>query len=50
MIGAASPFIYIEPEKIKAGIIKIFKRKGEEIINMNLNAFQMGRDHTLANL
>ena len=50
MIGAASPFIQIEPEKIKVGITKIFKRKGEEIVQMNLNAFQMGREHTLANL
>lgn len=50
MIGAASPFIQIEPEKIEAGISNIFQRKGDPIVQLNKTAFRMGRKHSLANL
>jgi indolepyruvate ferredoxin oxidoreductase beta subunit len=43
MLGAASPFIDIEFQKIEAGIRTIFARKGEEIVKMNLEAFRRGR-------
>ncbi len=43
MLGAASPFIDIEFNKIEAGIVKIFERKGEEIVDMNLDALRRGR-------
>ena len=38
MLGAAAPFIGIEYDKIAEGIKRIFTRKGEEIVEMNLKA------------
>lgn len=49
MLGAATPFINIEPEKIEEGIKRIFQRKGEEVVEMNLKAFNAGRKFALAN-
>lgn len=43
MLGAASPFIDIEFSKIETGIQVIFARKGEEVVNMNLEALRRGR-------
>ncbi len=42
MLGAASPFVNIDPEKIEAGIAAIFERKGEEVVSLNRKAFQAG--------
>lgn len=50
MIGAASPFIQITPEKIEKGISDLFIRKGEQIVQLNHSAFRMGREHALVNL
>ena len=44
MLGAATPFIGIEYEKIQTGIRRIFNKKGESIIEMNLNALAAGFD------
>lgn len=44
MLGAATPFIGIEYDKIEAGIRRIFGRKGEEIVEMNLKALKAGFD------
>ena len=49
MLGAASPYIGIEYEKLKDGIRSIFQRKGEEIIETNLKALDAGRDYTEKN-
>lgn len=49
MLGAASPFIDIEFSKIEEGIRTIFGRKGEEVINMNLEALRRGRQFALEN-
>lgn len=43
MLGAASPFIDIEFSKIEEGIRRIFARKGEDVVNMNLEALRRGR-------
>lgn len=43
MLGAASPFIDIEFSKIEEGIRRIFARKGEDVVNMNLDALRRGR-------
>lgn len=43
MLGAASPFIDIEFAKIEDGIRAIFARKGEDIVNLNLDALRRGR-------
>lgn len=45
MLGAASSYIGIAEEKLEKAIARFFKRKGEEIIGMNINAFRLGREH-----
>lgn len=42
MLGAATPFLGIEYEKIEEGVRSIFVRKGEEIVAMNLKALKAG--------
>lgn len=49
MLGAATPFIQITPDKIEAGIARVFGKKGEEVVNLNLEAFRAGRKFALAN-
>ncbi|MDF9828884.1 indolepyruvate oxidoreductase subunit beta [Parabacteroides sp. PF5-6] len=44
MLGAAAPFIPIEYSKLEDGIRRIFGRKGEEIVDMNLKALKAGYD------
>ena len=44
MLGAATPFIGIEYDKIADGIRHIFGRKGEEVVEMNLKALKAGYD------
>lgn len=44
MLGAAAPFIGIEYNKIEDGIRRIFGRKGEEVVEMNLKALKAGFD------
>ena len=44
MLGAASPFFKLPPESFEEGIRKIFGRKGDKIVEMNINAFRAGRD------
>lgn len=48
ILGAASPFLDIDYEKLQDAIRKIFQRKGEEVIKLNLDALQAGRDFALA--
>jgi indolepyruvate ferredoxin oxidoreductase beta subunit len=43
MLGAASPFINIEFSKIEDGIRTVFARKGEDVVEMNLDALRRGR-------
>jgi indolepyruvate ferredoxin oxidoreductase, beta subunit len=47
VLGAASPFLSISFDKLQQGLKSIFELKGEDIINQNLQALQMGRDYTL---
>lgn len=49
MLGAASPFIDIEFSKIENGIRLIFGRKGENVINLNLDALRRGRQFSEEN-
>ncbi|MDR1719771.1 MAG: indolepyruvate oxidoreductase subunit beta [Dysgonamonadaceae bacterium] len=43
MLGAASPYIGIASSKLEAGIRNIFGRKGEQVVEANLKAFDAGR-------
>lgn len=45
MLGAASPFIDLLPESFEIGIDQIFRRKGEEVVRINVEAFRAGRDY-----
>jgi indolepyruvate ferredoxin oxidoreductase, beta subunit len=49
MLGAASPFIDIEYSKLENGIRIVFARKGEDIVNMNLEALRRGKEFAEAN-
>ncbi|MDL2264822.1 indolepyruvate oxidoreductase subunit beta [Parabacteroides sp. OttesenSCG-928-G07] len=42
MLGAAAPFLKIDYPKIEEGIRRIFGRKGEEVVELNLKALQAG--------
>lgn len=45
LLGAASPFLGIDVDKIEEGIHSIFGCKGETIVEMNLKAFRAGLDY-----
>ncbi len=45
MLGAASPFIDLLPESFEKGIDQIFRRKGEEMVRVNIEAFYAGRQY-----
>ena len=49
MLGAATPFIEIAPEKIELGIERIFSKKGEAVVELNRKAFRAGREFALMN-
>ncbi len=44
MLGAAAPFMDIRYEMLEFGIKKIFERKGEDIVQVNLKAFKAGME------
>lgn len=46
LLGAASPFIDLLPEKIEDAIHAVFGRKGEAIVEANVKAFRAGREYT----
>ncbi len=46
MLGAASPFLCISFDKLQEGIRTIFERKGEDVVNQNIQALQIGRNFT----
>ncbi|HEY9124597.1 MAG TPA: indolepyruvate oxidoreductase subunit beta [Bacteroidales bacterium] len=43
MLGAASPYIEMSYESFIEGIKKLFGRKSEEMVNLNIKAFDLGR-------
>jgi len=43
MLGAASPFIQMSLESFEKGISDIFRKKGSEIIDINIKALHAGR-------
>lgn len=47
LLGAASPFIDIDPSEIENAIREIFNRKGEKIVESNITAFRAGREYAL---
>ncbi|HPI68084.1 MAG TPA: indolepyruvate oxidoreductase subunit beta [Bacteroidales bacterium] len=50
VLGAASPFIDMPYESLENGLRKLFGRKGEDIVKMNLNALKSGRDFAITKI
>ncbi len=44
LLGAATPFFNIPFEQIEEGVRRIFDRKGEEIVTVNVNALRAGKE------
>ncbi len=42
MLGAAVPFLNLEPKEIEEAIAQIFERKGAEVVDMNIRALHAG--------
>jgi indolepyruvate ferredoxin oxidoreductase beta subunit len=47
MLGAASPFLDIPYDSLEIGIKKIFSRKGEKVVQLNLDALKAGREFAI---
>jgi len=47
MLGAASSFICLDFKSLEAGVEEIFRRKGPEIVDVNLQALNLGREIAL---
>ncbi len=48
MLGAATPFLPLTPESIRAEICEAFAGKGEAVVAVNAKAFDLGREAALA--
>jgi indolepyruvate ferredoxin oxidoreductase beta subunit len=46
VLGAASPYIEIPYQSLENAIRNLFRKKGEEIVDLNLKAMKAGRDFT----
>lgn len=44
VLGAASPFLEIPFESLESGIKKIFGRKGDKVVQLNIEALKAGRE------
>lgn len=44
VLGAAAPFLDIEFEALENAVATIFKKKGQEVIDVNIEALRAGRD------
>ncbi|GHT32296.1 indolepyruvate oxidoreductase [Bacteroidia bacterium] len=45
LLGAATPFLGLDFEKIEDGIRAVFGRKGEEIVETNIKALRAGKEY-----
>ena len=44
MLGAASVHLILEEKNLQEYIRELFKRRGDKVVDINLKAFQLGRD------
>lgn len=44
ILGAASPYISMPYSSLEAAVVKLFSRKGDEVVRVNLKALKAGRD------
>ena len=47
MLGASSPFLDLPYENLEIGIKKIFGRKGEKVVQLNIDALKAGREFAI---
>ena len=47
MLGASSPFLDLPYESLEIGIKKIFGKKGEKVVQLNIDALKAGRDFAI---
>jgi indolepyruvate ferredoxin oxidoreductase beta subunit len=47
MLGASSPFLDLPYENLETGIKKIFGRKGEKVVRLNIDALKAGREFAI---
>lgn len=50
ILGAASPFLDIEYSSLQDAIRSIFRKKGDDVIQVNLDALEAGRNFTTGKL
>ena len=50
ILGASSPFLGISEQNLEKAIAAIFGRKGEEVVNTNIQAFRTGREFALLSM
>ena len=48
ILGAATPFLDMEYERLEEALTSLFKSKGSEIVKLNLAALGVGREYALA--
>ena len=49
VLGAASPFLKIDAEKLENSIRTIFQRKGDKIVEANIKCFRAGQEFSEKN-
>jgi len=47
MLGAASPHLILHEENLREYIQNLFEPRGEKVVEINLKAFQIGRDNAI---
>lgn len=47
LLGAASPFIMLDTDKIENAIRSVFSPKGEKVVDDNIKAFRAAREKAL---
>lgn len=50
ILGAASPYIEMPFSSLEDAVRKLFSRKGDEIVEVNLKAIRAGRDFTIISI
>jgi indolepyruvate ferredoxin oxidoreductase beta subunit len=50
ILGAASPFLDIEYESLQEAIRSIFRKKGDEVVQVNLDALEAGRNLAMSKM
>jgi len=49
ILGAATPFIKMDYDKLEDAMKEIFKEKGSEIVELNIKALKTGREYAIQN-